>query len=326
MPVARRPLGSSGLSVAPFALGGNVFGWTVGQGDGYKILNSFVDAGFNLIDTADVYSRWADGHHGGESETMIGNWLRESGRRDEVLIATKVGMDMGHGGEGLSPSHIRKSVDASLRRLQTDYIDLYQAHIDDADTALDETLRAFAELIEEGKVRAIGASNYDAGRLYRVLSVSKERGLPRYECLQPKYNLMDRHEFEGSLEAVCQEHKLGVLTYSSLASGFLTGKYRSKADLGKSPRGGRAEMRLNERGLGILAALDEVSARLDSTPATVALAWLIARPGVTAAIASATSIEQLEPLLKSATLNLDTEALATLDRASAWTPSAPPTM
>lgn len=310
-----RPLGRSELKVAPFALGGNVFGWTVDQPTGFRILDAFVDAGFNLIDTADTYSIWIEGHHGGESETIIGEWLRRSGRRDDVLIATKVGMDMGPGGKGLSEDHIQHSIEGSLRRLQTDRIDLYQAHEDDPNSPLDETLGAFGDLIEEGKVRAIGASNYDADRLEEALLLSQDRGLPRYESLQPRYNLIDRQVFESSLEPVCRTRGLGVLTYSSLASGVLTGKYRSAEDAGKSPRGRRAVKRLDGRTLRILAALDSVAARLDVRPATVALAWLIARPTVTAPIASATSIDQLRELVSAASISLDAAALSELDRA-----------
>jgi len=311
-----RPLGHSGLKVAPFALGGNVFGWTVDQSTGFRLLDSFVDAGFNLIDTADTYSIWIDGHRGGESETMIGEWLRHSGRRDEVLLATKVGMDMGPGGKGLSEDHIRSSIEGSLRRFQTDHIDLYQAHEDDPNTPLDETLGTFADLIEEGKVRAIGASNYDADRLEEALLLSQDRGFPRYESLQPRYNLVDREVFETSLEPVCRTQELGVLPYSSLASGFLTGKYRSPEDSEKSPRGKGAVKRLNDRGRRILAALDAVAARLDARPATVALAWLMAQPTVTAPIASATSVDQLRELVSAASLSLDVAAVTELNRAS----------
>jgi len=316
---SRRPLGRSGLSVAPLALGGNVFGWTADEAVSFRILDAFVSAGFNLIDTADVYSTWVQGHRGGESETIIGKWLRESGRRKEVLIATKVGNDMGPGGKGLSAEHIPRAAGASLQRLQTDYIDLCQAHDDDPDVPLRETLEAFSSLVDEGKVRALGASNYDAERLNAALQCSRANGLHRYESLQPLYNLMDRQEFERGLEQVCHREGLGVLTYYSLAAGFLTGKYRSKEDLGKSPRGRRIEPRLGDRGFRILAALDEIAARLDSAPATVALAWLMARPSVTAPIASATSLEQLDQLLRAADLRLDVDDLRLLDEASVET-------
>lgn len=316
VPIQLRTLGRSALKVAPFALGGNVFGWTVDQPTGFRILDAFVDAGFNLIDTADTYSVWIDGHHGGESEAIIGEWLRHSGRRDDVLIATKVGMDMGPAGKGLSEAHIRDSIEGSLRRLQTDHIDLYQAHEDDRKTPLDETLGTFAGLIEEGQVRTIGASNYDADRLEQALLLSQDRGLPRYESLQPRYNMVDRQIFESSLEPVCRTQQLGVLPYSSLASGFLTGKYRAPEDAKKSPRGRGAVKRLDDRGRRILSALDTVSDRLDAHPATVALAWLMARPTVTAPIASATSLDQLRDLISAATLSLDAAALSELDRAS----------
>ena len=312
----RRPLGRSGLSIAPIALGGNVFGWTVDTSTGFRILDAFASAGFNLIDTANTYSIWISGHHGGESESLLGRWLQESGRRKEVLIATKVGMDMGPGGKGLSASHIRSSVDASLRRLGTDYIDLYQAHEDDPTTPLEETLGEFSALVDSGRVRAIGASNFGAARLEAALKTCCEQGFHRYESLQPRYNLVDRNEYETSLDSVCRSHGLGVLPYASLAAGFLTGKYRGPADAQKSPRGTRAVARLNERGLRILAALDEVAEHLATTPAVVAVAWLISRPNVSAPIASVTSVEQLAELLKAATLSLDRSSIRLLDAAS----------
>ncbi len=314
---ARQSLGRSGLQVAPFALGGNVFGWTVQEATGFRLLEDFLTAGFNLIDTADTYSRWVSGHQGGESESLIGRWLRQSGRRKEVLIATKVGMEMGSGRKGLSRKHIADSAEASLKRLQTDYIDLYQAHIDDPETPLEETLEAFTRLRDEGKVRTLGASNFTASRLEEALEVSRKGGWARYESLQPRYNLMDRHEFEDELRTVCQRHDLGVLSYSSIASGFLSGKYRTKADLGKSPRGARAEARLNDRGFRILKALDAVAERRDASSATVALAWLIAQPAVTAPIASATSEEQLKELIAASSLHLSAEDRHELDQASA---------
>jgi aryl-alcohol dehydrogenase-like predicted oxidoreductase len=317
MSSARRPLGGSGLSIGPFALGGNVFGWTVGEAEGFRLLDAFVDAGFNLIDTADTYSIWVPGHQGGESETIIGSWLRRTGRRDEVVLATKVGMDMGSGGTGLSTEHIRRSIDASLRRLRTDRIDLYQAHADDPGTPLEETLGTLDGLVREGKALALGASNYSAKRLSEALRCSAERGFARFESMQPRYNLLDRADYEGDLEKVCVGEGLGVIAYSSLASGFLTGKYRSKADLGKSPRGARAEARMNERGFRVLAALDEIATRLDSSPATVALAWLMGRRGVTAPIASATSVPQLRQLLAATSLNLDAASRELLERAGA---------
>ena len=320
MPPPRRRLGASGLEVAPLALGGNVFGWTADEASSFRVLDAFVEAGYNLIDTADTYSIWVPGHRGGESETIVGNWLRASGRREEVLLATKVGMDMGPGGKGLSGEHIARSAADSLHRLRTDRIDLYQAHEDDPSTPLEETLGAFAELVRAGRVRAIGASNYTAPRLRAALRCSAEQGLPRFECLQPRYNLMDRAAYEGPLAPVCRSEHLGVLAYAALASGFLTGKYRSRADLGQSPRGVRAEARLNERGLRILAALDAVAGRTASSPAAVALAWLMGRPGLTAPIASARSVEQLQPILEAGTLRLSGEDVRTLDAASEGEP------
>lgn len=316
----KRKLGNSGLEVAPLAFGGNVFGWTVDEPTSFRLLDAFVGAGLDLIDTADVYSRWSPGNAGGESETIIGNWLkRDGGRRERVVIATKVGMEMDEGKQGLSKSYILRSAEDSLRRLQTDHIDLYQSHQDDADTPQEETLEAYAQLISQGKVRAIGASNFSAERLSQALDMSEARGLPRYESLQPLYNLYDRAEFEQKLEPVCAARGVGVVSYYSLASGFLTGKYRSEADLSKSPRGGGvAKKYLNERGLRILAALDEVAARHGSTPARVALAWLIARPGVTAPIASATSVEQLNDLVEATRLELDGASIEGLNVASAY--------
>ena len=313
----RRRLGNSELEVAPLALGGNVFGWTVDEATGFKLLDAFVASGFNLIDTADVYPKWVPGNQGGESEAMIGNWLKRSGRRDEVVVATKVGMEMAPDRKGLSREHILRSAEESLRRLQTDYIDLYQSHQDDSSTPLEETLEAYDQLITQGKVRAIGASNYSAARLEEALNVSKRLGLPRYETLQPLYNLYDREAYEAELEPLCLRENVGVIPYYSLAAGFLTGKYRSEADLGQRARGGTVKKYLNERGLGILKALDEVAAQYDSTPARVALAWLIARPSITAPIASATSLDQLNDLVEATKLQLAPEAIEALDRASA---------
>jgi aryl-alcohol dehydrogenase-like predicted oxidoreductase len=313
-----RPLGRSPLQVSPLCFGGNVFGWTADEKTSFSLLDAWIDAGFNFIDTADVYSTWAPGHTGGESETVIGNWLRRRGRRDDVVIATKVGMDMGQGRTGLQPRWIRQAVEDSLRRLQTDCIDLYQAHKDDASTPLEETLEAFAGLIKQGKVRVIGASNYSAPRLAEALEAGNRLGLPRFESLQPLYNLYDRAEFENELAPLCQRESVGVLTYYSLAAGFLTGKYRSAQDAAKSARGANTTKKyLNERGLKILGALDGVAARMEATPAQVALAWLIGRPAVTSAIASATSLAQLQDLVAAAQLRLDDAALQALDRASA---------
>jgi aryl-alcohol dehydrogenase-like predicted oxidoreductase len=315
--VQRRRLGTSGPEIFPFSFGGNVFGWTADEATSFRLLDEFVAAGGNLIDTADVYSGWAPGNHGGESETIIGRWLERSGQRDRVLLATKVGMEMDPTRKGLSPAYIESEVKESLRRLRTDRIDLYQAHIDDADTPLEETLGAFARLIESGTVGAIGASNYTAERLEEALRVSRENGLPAYVSLQPRYNLYDRADFETALEGVCTKHGLGVITYSSLASGFLTGKYRSVNDFGKSARGPRMRRLLNERGIRILDALDEIARESGATPVQVALAWLIARPSVSAPIASATSVEQLRELLAATELSLGRTAIDRLDRASA---------
>ncbi len=316
MAMQLRQLGRSGLGVAPLAFGGNVFGWTADEATSFALLDAFVDAGFNLIDTADVYSRWVPGHAGGESESIIGRWLRASGKRDRVVIATKVGKEMGPGQSGLSRAYIRSAVEASLRRLQTDRIDLYQSHDDDAATPIEETLGAFAELIREGKVRAIGASNFSAARLALALETSRRLGLPRYESLQPLYNLYDRSGYEADLEPLCRAEGLGVIPFYGLAKGFLTGKYRSAADLGKSPRGAGIRGYLNPRGMRILAALDAEAARLCATPAQVALAWQMARPGLTAPIASATSVAQWRELAGAANLALGAEAIARLDAAS----------
>lgn len=313
----KRRLGNSELEIAPLAFGGNVFGWTADEQTSFELLDAFVAAGFNLIDTADVYSAWAPGNSGGESETIIGKWLKRTGKREDVIIATKVGMEM-RGRKGLSKSHILQSAEDSLRRLRTDYIDLYQSHQDDTQTPLEETLAAYAELIRQGKVRTIGASNYSAERLRESLLTSEQNSLPRYESLQPLYNLYDREVFEKELEPLCLEKNIGVISYYSLASGFLSGKYRSESDLGKSPRGGGVKKYLNERGFRILDALDEVSKRKNSTPARVALRWLIARPAVTAPIASATSLEQLNDLIEATKLDLDEDSIKLLDEASDW--------
>jgi len=312
----RRRLGSTGFEIAPLALGGNVFGWTADEPTSFRVLDAFVDAGFNLIDTADSYSRWAPGHSGGESETVIGRWIGRRGRHDDVLIATKVGSDMGQGERCLRRDYIMRAAEQSLRRLGVEAIDLYQSHWDDPKTPFEETLDAYGRLIEQGKVRAIGASNLDAARLAEALAVADRAKLPRYQTLQPLYNLYDRSEFEGALSEVCIREGLGVITYFSIAAGFLTGKYRSHADFGKSARGGGMEKYMNARGIRILAALDEVGASTKATPVQVALAWLMQRPGVTAPIASATSVAQLQELLGAARLTLDTDALERLDQAS----------
>lgn len=312
-----RELGRSGLQVSPLAFGGNVFGWTVDEALSFRLLDAWLDAGFNLVDTADVYSRWVPGHVGGESEAILGKWLRQSGKRNRVVLATKVGKPMGDGKAGLSAAYIRAAVDASLTRLKTDHIDLYQSHDDDAGTPLEETLEAFAGLIKAGKVRAIGASNYSAPRLAEALDVSERLGLPRYESLQPLYNLYDRAVFEDALAPLCLERGVGVINFYALAAGFLTGKYRSAADAGKSARGANTTKKyLNARGLRILAALDAVAATHGATPAQVAIAWQIAQPAVTAPIASATSTAQLDELAKAATLELDDASIAALEAAS----------
>ncbi|MFB3813158.1 MAG: aldo/keto reductase [Terriglobales bacterium] len=313
----RRQLGNSALLVSPLCLGGNVFGWTADEATSFKLLDAALDAGINFIDTADVYSRWVPGHQGGESETVLGNWFKRGGKRDKVVLATKVGMEMGPNQKGLSRSHILRAVEDSLRRLQTDYIDLYQSHRDDPETPQEETLSAYAQLLKQGKVRAIGASNFSAERLAEALQVSKQHGLPRYESLQPHYNLCERAEYENSLEPLCAREHLGVISYFSLASGFLTGKYRSKADLAKGPRGQLVEKYLNERGFRLLAALDEVAGQLHSTPARVALAWVMARPSITAPIASATTLDQLNDLVQATWLQLDRAAIELLNQASA---------
>jgi aryl-alcohol dehydrogenase-like predicted oxidoreductase len=311
-----RPLGRSSLSIAPLMFGGNVFGWTIDKATSFALLDAFVDAGFNAIDTADMYSIWVPGHQGGESETIIGEWLKARGGRDKVVIATKLGMDLGGGRTGLSKAWMTRAIDASLTRLQTDYVDLYQAHRDDKETPLEETLEGFADLIAAGKVRVIGASNYDAPRFKEALDTSKRLGLPRYETLQPLYNLVERPAYEAELEAVCAAEDVSVIPYYSLASGFLTGKYRSEADLSKSPRGGGLKQYLNARGLGVLAALDDAASRHGATPAQVALAWLMAQPTIAAPIASATSLDQLSDILAAAKLDLSPADLAQLNEAS----------
>lgn len=311
-----RNLGRSGLKAGPLALGGNVFGWTADEKASFAVLDAFVASGLNLIDTADVYSRWIPGHQGGESETVIGKWLAARKNRDKVLIATKCGLEMGPGQKGLSKAYIARAVEASLKRLQTDYIDLYQSHIDDEETPLEETLSAYAALIAAGKVRAIGASNYKAPRLAEALALSRSKGLPRYETLQPWYNLHDRVDFEGELQALCVNEGIGVIPYFSLASGFLTGKYRTEKDLDKSPRAYRVKDMMNPRGMRILAALDKVGKEVKGTPAQVALAWSMAQPAIAAPISSATSVKQLEELVGATRVKLGKDALAILNEAS----------
>ncbi|MBZ9559609.1 aldo/keto reductase [Halomonas coralii] len=311
-----RPLGNSGLETAPLIFGGNVFGWTLDERESFAMIDAWLDAGFNAIDTADVYSRWVDGHDGGESESVLGRYFKARGNRDRVLLATKVGKPMGDGEQGLSKEYIMRAVEASLTRLQTDVIDLYQSHDDDTDTPLEETLEAYQRLIEQGKVRAIGASNYPARRLDEALSVAEQNDLPRYETLQPFYNLYDRSDYESRLAPLCEKRSVGVIPYFSLASGFLTGKYRSREDARGKPREAFLDKYFDERGMQILAALDEVAERLDTTPASVSLAWLMTRPAVTAPIASATSQRQLDAMIAATRLTLDDNALKTLDEAS----------
>jgi aryl-alcohol dehydrogenase-like predicted oxidoreductase len=315
--MTRRPLGGSGIEVAPFALGTNVFGWTVDQPSAFRILDAFVDHGFSLVDTADVYSTWVPGHKGGESETIIGNWIAHSGKRSQVVIATKVGMEMPVGRKGLTSARIVEAAEESLRRLQVDSIDLYQAHEEDKATPIDETLEAFGRLIRAGKVRAIGASNYSEAALASALEASERSGKPRYQTLQPKYNLYSRAEFERDLMPLCVEKQVGVIPYYGLASGFLTGKYRSEADLGQSPRGQGVKQYMNARGTRILEALDQVAKAKHAKASQVALAWLMARPSITAPIASATTVAQLRELMGAVEVVLDPGSMATLDLASA---------
>ena len=313
----RRRLGSTDLRIAPLVLGGNVFGWTADRAASFAVLDAFVAGGGTMIDTADVYSAWVDGNRGGESETMIGAWLQESGKRDDVLIATKVGMLPGDGGEGLAPARIAAACEASLRRLGTDRIDLYFAHRDDDSVPQEAMLDAFSRLVEAGKVRVVGASNYHAARLKSAEGTARADGLPRFDVLQPEYNLLSRDGFEGELQNYCVEENVGVIPYYGLASGFLTGKYRSADDLGKSVRGGRVKDLLDGKGPAMLAAMDSVAQETDATLAQIALAWLAAQPGVTAPIASATSARQVEELLPAMDLTLSAEQLDRLAVAGA---------
>lgn len=313
-----RRIGHSDIEVAPLAFGGNVFGWTADEATSFKLLDSFVAAGFNMIDTADVYSRWVPGNVGGESERVLGKWLKQSGKRSQVVIATKVGKEMGPEAKGLSKAYIQRAVEDSLRRLQTDYIDLYQSHEDDPQTPIEETLLAFSELIQAGKVRAIGASNYSADHLVQAVSASESIGFPAYQSLQPLYNLHDRAAYEVELAPVCRKLGLAVFPYFSLASGFLTGKYRSKKDLADSARRQMVEKYLDDRGLRILSALDQVAEQYRAKPGQVALAWLLSRPTITAPIASATSMSQLEELTGAVQLQLDDRSLSRLDEASKY--------
>ena len=314
----KRELGKSGIKVDPFCFGGNVFGWTADEKTSFHLLDAFVDSGFDFVDTADVYSTWVPGNKGGDSETIIGNWLKKSGKRDKVIIATKVGKPMGPDKKGLSKAYISRAIEDSLKRLQTDYIDLYQSHDDDKETPLAETLETYTDLIKQGKVRAIGASNYSATRLKEALEVSRDNNFAAYQTLQPEYNLYSREGYERELEPLCRENNIGVITYYSLASGFLTGKYRSENDLSKSSRGGGIKKYLNPRGYKILAALDKVAAEYNTTPAGIAIAWVIARPGITAPIASATSVKQLHELTKATAIDVNRDAIDLLTKASAY--------
>ena len=309
-------LGASCLNVSPICFGGNVFGWTATEKDSFRILDAFLDAGFNFIDTADVYSRWADGNEGGESEIILGKWLKSRGRRGKIVLATKFGMDMGSDKVGLSPEYMATAVEASLRRLQTDYIDLYQSHKDDDETPVAATLEAYAKLIEQGKVREIGASNFATKRLKEALDASAKEGLPRYQSLQPLYSLVERREYEGEMEDLCSEENIGVISYFSLASGFLTGKYRSSSDVHGRTRGPAVQKYMNEDGFRVVEALDEVAEKHSAKLGQVALAWLMARPSVTAPIASATNLDQLEELVSAADLILDPQDINKINEAS----------
>lgn len=313
----KRKLGKTGMEISPLVFGGNVFGWTVDQAASFKLLDAFVAAGFNAIDTADTYSRWAPGHKGGESEAIIGEWMKRSENRNKIIVATKVGMDMGDGKKGLSKSHILRSAEDSLRRLQTDHIDVYQSHIDDPDTPMEETLGAYAELIQQGKVRAIGASNHKAERLVAALETSRKSGLPAYQTLQPNYSLIERAEYESNLEPVCAKEGLGVINYFPLAAGFLSGKYRTESDAAGKPRARNVTKYLNERGFRIIDALVHVAKKYNATPARISLAWLLARPSITAPIVSATNLEQLKDLISSVDLALDRDSIEFLNQASA---------
>jgi aryl-alcohol dehydrogenase-like predicted oxidoreductase len=313
-----RQLGRSGIQVPPLAFGGNVLGWTVDEPTAFTLLDALLDQGLNFIDTADMYSVWVPGNQGGESETIIGNWFKARGNRARVVLATKVGMQLTPEKKGLSPAYIRRAVEDSLTRLQTDYIDLYQSHEDDPSVPQEEVLGAYQDLIKAGKVRAIGASNFTAARLASAIEISEKTGLPRYETLQPEYHLMARKDFEAELEPLVLDKGVGVINWKGLASGFLSGKYRSEADAGGRTRGKQVLKYLNPKGLQVLAALDEVAARFDANPAQVALAWLIARPSITAPIASATSLAQVDDLVAATKLKLDAEAIAQLDQASAY--------
>jgi aryl-alcohol dehydrogenase-like predicted oxidoreductase len=316
-----RKLGRSDLDVSVLCFGGNIFGWTTDDDASYAVLDAFMEAGGNFIDSADVYSRWVPGNKGGESEEVLGRWMKARGNRADVVVATKLGSPMGDDGtrQGLSKRWMTQAVEDSLRRLQTDYIDLYQSHRDDPSTPMEETLGAYDDLIKQGKVRHIGASNFTAERLAEALAISKRDGLPRYESLQPVYNLMQRADYEKDLEPLCQKEEVGVIPYSSLASGFLSGKYKADAPLPSSARASSIQQKyMNDKGFAVLSAVEDVAKRLNATPAQVALAWIASRPGMTGPIASATTPDQLKDLVGGIGLELDADAIATLDNASAW--------
>ncbi|KQU49679.1 alcohol dehydrogenase [Sphingomonas sp. Leaf339] len=315
--MTQRRLGSTDLRLSPLVLGGNVFGWTADRKASFAVLDAFVAGGGTMIDTADIYSAWVEGHQGGESETIIGDWLKASGRRDDVLIATKVGMLPGEGGEKLAPARIVAACDASLKRLGTDRIDLYYAHQDDGSVSQEDVLGAFGQLVDAGKIRVLGVSNFSARRLKTAVDIARDDDLPRVHVLQPEYNLVSRHKFEGELQDYCVQENIAVLPYYGLAAGFLTGKYRSEADLGKSIRGGTMRELLADRGAAVLATMDDIAGETGATLPQIALAWLIAQPGVTAPIASATSVEQLADLLPAMTLSLDDDQLGRLTNAGA---------
>jgi aryl-alcohol dehydrogenase-like predicted oxidoreductase len=312
----KRKLGTTEIEVAPLCFGGNVFGWTINESTSFELLNAFEDAGCNFIDTADSYSNWVPGNKGGESETIIGNWMKQKGNRSKMIIATKLGSDLGGGNKGLSRAYMFKEVETSLQRLRTDYIDLYQAHYDDPETPVEETLEAFNELIKQGKVRVIGASNFSAERVKSSLQISNTHNIAKYQTLQPLYNLYDRKDFEKELQPLCVQERIGVIPYFSLASGFLTGKYRSENDFSKSKRGGGMKKYMNDRGFRIIDALEKLAAEYHTSPAVIALAWLKQRPSVLAPIASATNTKQLKELIASTALTLNDEAINRLNEAS----------
>jgi aryl-alcohol dehydrogenase-like predicted oxidoreductase len=313
----KRLLGRTEISTAPVIFGGNIFGWTVDEARSFDLLDKFVEAGYNTVDTADMYSTWAPGNKGGESETIIGKWLKSRRNRGKVVIITKGGAPMGPGKKGLSAAYLEEALDASLKRLQVEAVDVYLSHFPDPEVPFEETLETYQRQIKKGKIRCIGASNLDAAQLRQSLDVANRESLPRYEVLQPLYNLYDRGQYENELKPLCQSEGVGVITYYSLAKGFLSGKYRSEGDLAQSPRGGGVKAYMNERGMRILKALDQVAERYSARPAEVALAWLIGRPGVIAPIASATTPEQLDELVKAGSLALDAEAMELLEKASA---------